>query len=268
MNERKLLIDGHVHFYPNYNFQIAIRDGITNMITAGEKMNPGESVTTVWMLTERWDCSFFKQLSANPAAYDFEGYRFENTEEDTAVKVIINEKQEHYIISGWQIVSSDGLEILGLALKEHITDRSLSTTDLIEAVNAADGIPVLNWAPGKWFFNRGKIVERILKNQEPGHFVVGDNPLRNVCWPKPKLMQYAADKGFSVIAGSDPLPFDGEEKYIGTYGIVAKTAFDPQKPSSSIRKLLRQSRQKLNIIGRRNGICEFISRETRIMLKK
>ncbi|MCK5738989.1 hypothetical protein KAH55_07405, partial [bacterium] len=82
------------------------------------------------------------------------------------------------------------------------------------------------------------------------------------------LMQYAADKGFSVIAGSDPLPFDGEEKDIGTYGFAAKAAFDPQKPSSSIRKLLQQARQKLEIIGSRNGLFEFISRETRIMLKK
>jgi hypothetical protein len=268
MKERTLLIDGHVHFYPNYNFQKGIANGIAKMAAAVKKINPGGPTTTVWMLTERWDCSFFEKLSANPDAYNFDIFRFENTGEDTAVRVIVDEKQEHYIISGWQIVSSDGLEILGLALEDHIPDRSLSTTDLIEAVNAANGIPVLNWAPGKWFFSRGKIVESILKNQNAGHFVVGDNPLRNICWPKPKLMRYAAEKGFSVIAGSDPLPFDGEEKYIGSYNFTMNGAFDREKPASSIRELLQQPRQKLAITGRRNGVFEFISRETRIMLKK
>ena len=267
MNKRMLLIDSHVHFYPNYDFQTGIRRGLANLAAAGKKSKLNGPVTTVWLLSERWDCNFFEQLRANPGVFDFDGFRFENTDEKEAVKVIIDENQEHYIISGWQIVSSDGLEVLGLALKDHIQDRSLSTSDLIDAVNAAGGVPVLNWAPGKWFFSRGKIVRKILKNRNPGEFIVGDNPLRNICWPEPKLMRYAAEKGFTVVAGSDPLPFDGEEKFIGTYGFSANAVFDPRRPAASIRELLRHPSQKCEIIGRRNDVFEFVVRETRIMLK-
>jgi hypothetical protein len=39
-------------------------------------------------------------------------------------------------------------------------------------------------------------------------------------------MRKAKQKGFKVIAGSDPLPIPGEEQLAGSYAIVADVDFD------------------------------------------
>ena len=108
----------------------------------------------------------------------------------------------------------EGLEILSLSSTLNLGDRENTIDDVIKSVIDSGGIPALNWAPGKWFFSRGKIVKRIIEKYPPKDLVIGDTTLRTSLWPMPKLMAAAQERGFKVIAGSDPLPFDGEEKYI------------------------------------------------------
>jgi len=110
--------------------------------------------------------------------------------------------------------------------------------DVINAVSDTGGVPVLSWAPGKWLFKRKYIVRELIDCFSPSQMLIGDTTLRPALWMEPSLMRRAAEKGFSVLAGSDPLPFIGEEKYLGIYGSIINGPFDIDKPISSIRKLL------------------------------
>ncbi len=232
------------------------------------RFSNSQKVITVWLLTERWDCNFFQQMYESPEKFSTEDIKITPSAEKEAIILERNGFTRNFIFAGRQLVSNDGLEVLSLATDYFVKDRTLPTAELIAEVNKAGGVPVLNWAPGKWFFNRGKIVRKILDSSQPTDFVVGDNPLRHVCWPKPGLMKYASKKNFKVIAGSDPLPFAGEEKYVGTYCFALKGEFDERLPVTSVRKLIKAQNTPVTILGKRNGLFIFASRETRIMMKK
>ncbi len=269
MAKRTLLLDGHVHLYPNYNLKTAFQLGIQNLRNHLKQaaVKTAGNPLTVWLLTERWDCNLFKQLAETSKKAAIGGYEIMATPEKEAI-LARSGKHEHLILAGRQLVSRDGLEVLALATSVTIKDRAFTTAELIQKVNAAKGVAILNWAPGKWFFKRGKIVQEIFEKFTPNEVLIGDNPLRHQFWPKPKLMQAAIAAGFKLIAGSDPLPFLKEEKYIGSYGFQVKSDFDAKHPVTSIRNLLLQPAVAAHLVGRRNNLFTFAYRETRIMLKK
>ncbi len=270
MQKCSLVLDGHVHVYPHYNLETAIQLGTSNLHSGLKNTNikGGKNVHTVWLLTERFDCNFFKTVYDSPQNHTINGYNFVPSAEKEALMIEQKGAITHFILAGRQVVSKDGLEVLALATAEFIKDREYTTEELIDKVNEVGGIPVLNWAPGKWFFQRGKIVAELIEKKKPEEFVIGDNPLRHSLWPEPALMKKAMNKGFKVIAGSDPLPFKGEERFIGSYGFHIQGKFDATKPATSIRQLVKNSQKTVEILGKRNDPFTFFYREARIMAKK
>jgi hypothetical protein len=73
-------------------------------------------------------------------------------------------------------------------------------------------------------------------------------------------MRRARKEGYSVAAGSDALPFPGEEKYLGTYASRIAGPFDPDRPRESFRRLLASPESFRGEVGRRCGIGESIHR--------
>jgi len=140
--------------------------------------------------------------------------------------------------------------------------------EIIQRVRANGGLPVLNWAPGKWFFGRGRVVAETLAACSPQELLIGDTTLRNTLWPVPRLMQRARQSGFRIIAGSDPLPFAGEERLVGSYGFTLTGDFSPEKPATSLLKLLSDSACQIDFIGKRNNPITFAKRQFKIMAGK
>jgi len=124
----------------------------------------------------------------------------------------------------------------------------------------ADGIPVLSWAPGKWFFERGKVVKTLIHQFGANQLLIGDTCLRPTIWGTPELAREATEKGLRTIAGSDPLPFPGEERLMGTYATTLQGSFDPAKPASSLRNILRSPDAVAALTGRRCGVFEVMRR--------
>lgn len=270
MSNCTLLIDAHVHLYPQYVLTRAYRHGAQNMMHAFRKKNHADPdhPVLVWLLTERSDCNILDSIKQNPDCFG-EDVLIHSLEDRKVVLVKHDGTPDLYILAGRQIVSSDGLEVLALCTDIQIQDRQRSTADLIDAVNGAGGVPVLNWAPGKWFFSRGKIVQNLIQQTDDlARFLIGDTPLRHTLWPQPGLMRTAVQKGFHLIAGSDPLPFPCEERMIGSYGAAVEGSFDPSKPVASILSLLKDARSDFRIIGWRNDPLTFAWREGRILRAK
>ena len=155
-----------------------------------------------------------------------------------------------YLLAGRQIIAAERIEVLALAMEISVPD-GLPAADTIERVLAAGGVPVLAWAPGKWWFARGRVIADLLRRFTPEQVLLGDTTLRPLGWGEPCLMRLARRRGYGVVAGADPLPFAGDERHMGTYGTWLPGELDPQRPVASAREALRQSRAGARLLGRR-----------------
>jgi len=268
-HKKTLLLDGHVHIYQHFDLVQAFEGGVNNLLRAAKKMKAASASTDtvpVLLLSERHDCNFFKQALESTLQQEHEGYSFHETDESESLMVKKGDTPYMYIIAGRQIVTCEGLEIISILTNLYIKDRSKTTHQVVNIVNENNGFPVINWAPGKWFFARGKVVESLIDTFDPSTLLLGDTTLRTTLWPLPQLMKKANGRGFKIIAGSDPLPFKKEEKIIGKYGFVLEGQFDENKPAASIRSLLKHGNEKLTLIGNRNDPLTFVKRQTKIMV--
>lgn len=266
MGKTTLAIDGHVHLYPVYDLKNAVDYGVRNLKDQSKKIS--SSIIPVWLLVERSDANFFDRIDQSPDQFKNDGVKFKRGNDAATIVVEKDNRVILYIFAGRQLVTKEGLEVLSLISNLNIPDRQQSIDDVIQAVKDSEGIPALNWAPGKWFFNRGKVIARQIQEKSTNEIFIGETTLRNTLWPEPKLVKKARKKGFPVIAGSDPLPFKGEEKCIGSFGFTIEGDFDLAKPARSLRDMMNSNRDSIKIIGHRNNVFKFASRQYKIMMEK
>jgi hypothetical protein len=81
-------------------------------------------------------------------------------------------------------------------------------------------------------------------------------------------MARARRAGFRVVAGSDPLPFPGEESLIGRYGVLCAGEFDEARPVAGAKRLLTDPAVPLRRAGRRCGPARVLLRLWRNRLAK
>lgn len=261
--QTKILVDGHVHLYPVYDYEKAIETGIDNLSTICSPQN----CTFVFLLTERSDCNFYRDVT-NGELTDNSNLVFSKNKQDQSLIVRLQKnEQQVYIIPGRQIVSSENLEVGALFTDYAVEDKRFSSEELVHNILGENGIPVLNWAPGKWFGKRGKLVEKLLTLYSPKQLWLGDTTMRTTLWPTPALMKKGIQKGFHVIAGSDPLPFRGEENMLGSYASLLQGPLDPERPAASLRALML-STSRVERAGRRSPLFPFLRRQFRIMYNK
>jgi len=257
----QLAIDAHVHLYPNFDLHTAFTGAINNFAAWRSPVNS----RSLLLLTERYDCQFFDRLESLASTI---GFLFQRLPQREAVRITNPDQQELFLFSGRQIVTRESLEVCALACSIQIPDRQTPALEVIRRVQETGGIPALNWAPGKWLFQRGKVVAHLLQACRPEELLIGDTSMRPTFWAMPWLMRRARRLGFRMIAGSDPLPFAGEEKNLGRYGCCLQAEWQDDQPVSSLRHALLHSSHELERRGRRSSSLEFFRRQSRIMREK
>jgi hypothetical protein len=269
MENAALAIDGHVHLYDGYDLREAVTKGIGNLIANTKQyMKDKSEIITIWFLVERADSNFFDQIWESPEKFNEGEITFDKGNDQLTIIAQKNKENVLYIFAGRQLVTREGLEVLSLISNLNIPDHQKTIDEVILDVKDSGGIPALNWAPGKWFFKRGKVIARQIEEKSPGDFFIGETTLRHTLWREPKLIKQARKKGFRIIAGSDPLPFKGEEKGIGNYGFILEGKFDFENPAQSLRDLLNHNEKDIRIIGKRNDVFTFARRQAKIMMEK
>jgi hypothetical protein len=249
----RVVADTHVHLYPFYDLGEAV-GGLCRRLGSfdGDSLRAG-------FLTERSDCRYLSDVREGKVASPVAGHEFRPGGEEGVVTLAEGEEVKLYLLAGSQIITGEGIEILALMCDARIRD-GLAADDAVAAVREAGGMPVLSWAPGKWLCERGKVVRRLLERSSPGELLVGDTAMRPTLTPEPPLMRRARREGYSVVAGSDALPFPGEEKYLGTYASRFAGPFDPDRPLASFRRLLADPGYFKGEVGERCGIGESMRR--------
>ena len=233
-----LIADTHVHLYPCYNLNYAFRCLSENLSRLAD-VN-GSKAVQIAVLTERHDCRFFAQLRDGQRQPDDPSVTIEESADPSCIAINCD-GTELYLFAGRQINTLERIEILALTVDFDIPD-GLQARDVINRILDQGGVPVVSWAPGKWLAKRGHVVRELIQDAGSGTLLVGDSTLRPVGWGVPSLMQNATRRGLSIIAGSDPLPFAGEERYMGRYGSHVDASFDVDAPVSSLRSALKEGR--------------------------
>lgn len=175
--------DCHVHFYNNYSPELFLESAKKNLGTGGILF-----FTHRFGVAPDWSSIYpgFETLNEGIARVD--GITF---------------------VSGYQIVTSEKIEILNLASSTVIKDGLKAKEVLLKV----DGVPVIPWSPGKWLGERGKIIKSLANDVYAGrilykHFLADFKPFKR------------------ILPGSDPLPRKGEERLVGRIGVVGEREID------------------------------------------
>jgi len=247
----RLIVDSHLHIYPCYDLRAAIDTLRLNLSKLDRK------AICIGILTEATGYNYYEKIKKNPQE------SFNPDVEISTLKnaILIREPgyPDLYLFPGRQIITNEKIEILCLMVDLNI-ENGLPAREVIDKIRLENGVPVLSWAPGKWFFKRGKIVRKLIDSGKSGSLLLGDTSLRPACWPKSTLMRRAGRKGIAVVCGSDPLPFGGEEQVMGRYGTFIDCEFDVNDPIDSLRNYLLQPGSGTAPAGKRGGLFFTLSR--------
>jgi hypothetical protein len=250
----RIVTDTHVHLYPCYDLGLAIRNLVENL----NRVAAGGAVCAAF-LAERADCCFFRDLRTGKIGAVSPGLAILPTMEENGLVLVENGQPRLYLFAGRQVATAERIEILALTVDAAVPD-GLSAEETVRRILAAGGVPVLSWAPGKWFFKRRKVVKALINGFGPGQILIGDTSLRPAVWPEPGLMRLARSKGLGVVAGSDPLPFAGEEGRMGSYVSVLDGPFSPDGPVISVRAVLKSAGPGAARVGRRGSLWDVLAR--------
>lgn len=239
-----VLADTHVHIYPfadlDRMFSLAVR-----RLTL-----PGNGTSTrALFLTERYDCSFFREMCEGKRSLP-PSWRAEPAADGLSACLTHSSGDVLWIVSGFQVVTSERVEVLTLATGHRIPDRLPLDETLVRARDAG-AVPVLSWAPGKWFGPRGRLLADRLGRESSEAFLLGDTSLRPIGWGTPALMKQAKQKGFRLLAGSDPLPVPGDERIVGSLATRFDLAWNASAPTETFRRALRDPGVSATTVGRR-----------------
>lgn len=278
-----IVADTHVHVYPDSRIGDTFRSGMENLLglatsyraqerstTAAEgQKNTGtnsDGMASVAFMAESFGCHYFCSLRERDRLPSVPSYAILATDDDEAVTIHKEGFPPLILVAGRQITTREGLEVLALTVASQMADGK-PIVEVISAVRAAGGIPVLSWAPGKWTFGRGRIVAELIEKGTPGEFLIGDTTLRPALMAEPSLMRRARHRGFKIVAGSDPLPIGGEETLVGSYGIACEAELDAQRPVSPLRRMLLDPSVPVAVLGDRSGLGRVLSRLVRHRVK-
>lgn len=244
----RLHLDAHAHIYPFYD--------VPRLLLAALDHMPRSAPTDLraLCLAERSDCSFFQALAQDEIRLPGDRWRIVAWDPAGAVKIRhLPDHRDLWILAGRQIVAAERIEICAFFRDEIIPDGR-PARETVRAILAAGGLPALDWAPGKWLFARGRLVRALVREFPPDQLVLIDTSLRPRLWPAPRLYAAARREGRALLAGSDPLPFPGEEIRAGSYfcSCVFPAPTDPAQIVAPFKRALAAGTLAIRFGGRRD----------------
>lgn len=262
-----IVADTHAHLYPCYNLKQAFRSALDNLERCNGELKfllgplaAQEKIMNMVFLTERSNCNFFYELQQSRVGELEPDFKCEALGR-TLLTVSSKEQEERllYLVAGRQVVSQERIEILALNTAEKIKDGYV-LEDALRAIVDAGAIPVLNWALGKWSGSRARHVRSLIEKASPEILLLGDVALHPEILGGNAILNAAEEKGYKVIYGSDPLPFAGEEKRIGSFCSYFQSIAPRLSADTDIRQLFLRPEFKPGCLGTPDGLLKSVYR--------
>jgi len=234
-----IIADTHVHLYSEHDTDRCLRSIFAGLCRLAARNAPAAHL--VAFLTEREGSHAYREL--RDAGRTPGGIPVEPGGNEHVLRVCMDDERPLLLYAGRQIVSAERVEVLALTADLDLPDGA-ATREVVDAVIASGAVPVLPWSPGKWMGARGEIV-RVLVGAYAEKLCVGDLTIRSEWLAEPGAMKLARDVGCSVLCGSDPLPFRGEEGRMARYGTRVSDV-DPHD-LGALRAALRDPEATANV---------------------
>ena len=167
-----------------------------------------------------------------------------------------SEPGELLVVCGSQVIAEPGLEVLALGTDRRI-EGGLGIERTLQSAQAAGAIPVLPWGFGKWTGRRKHRIRGAFTSPGVTGLWAGDNGGRLRLLPRPRLLDEAETLGHGVLPGTDPFPFGGDCRRVGSFGCLLEVELDPVRPWQSIRAALSQTPGSPQAYGRGAGVFAF-----------
>ncbi len=251
-----IVADTHLHLYPHYDLAVGVRECVARM----NRLVP--DAVCAGYLAERSDCRVYEALRTGRSGVFADDVTVEKLSDGRVLAIRAFGSEPLYLAPGRQIVTKERVELLGLTTDANIPD-GLPAETTIQRIREVGGIPVLAWAVGKWLFGRAGTVRSLLDRFGPDELLLGDSAMRPTIWPTPVLIRTARNRGYKVVAGTDPLPAHGEEHVMGRYATVMDLEFNDAHAIEDLRSALRLNLRDIRCVGKRSGPVTFLRRYLR-----
>ncbi|MEQ9823352.1 MAG: hypothetical protein ABQ298_03120 [Puniceicoccaceae bacterium] len=223
----KAIVDFHVHFYPQYGIESYLH-AFCNRTQPLLDVDDHQCLTLM-CLVERQGQYVFNQLESGHITLN-SPWQVAPLEPGRSLKISCRD-HTMILIAGRQFVTAERIEMLCLGVDLDQPD-GLNSEQLFASIQAAKGLPVVAWAPGKWMFKRRRVVQALLNHASPQQIALGDTSLRPRYFSGGTVFSKALRSGYVILPGSDPLPFSGESTKVGSYFGI--TDLNPDTPAASL----------------------------------
>jgi hypothetical protein len=224
------LVDGHVHFHECFSLTTFLESAANNFALASSHpvvgvlllahIGPGDPLQPIRNQFQRMVAEW---KVAEP--------------ESSSIVFSHPRKSPIVFIAGRQIVTREKLELLSLCSSKHLTEGQ-SLRESVDATFESEGVPVLPWGFGKWWFARGRALQTFLQRREAAKpYLLGDNGCR-LSLHRPSLLRASEDHGIPVLAGSDPLPLRSHVTRPASFGSIFQGQIDLKLPTVWMRAKL------------------------------
>ena len=252
-------IDGHVHFHSQAAVGPTLDAAAKNFRAAG---GPSEGWLGGILLTQASGERVFELLKPSTA---IAGWTLTAVQEEPETLIARQGSSSLAVICGRQVRSTEGLEVLALGTREVFRD-GLPFDQAVEAVRRSGALTVIPWGFGKWLGERGKRVKKTLDLLGTQGLFVGDNGSRLGLFGQPALVRASEQRGFRVLPGTDPFPFAGGYRKVGSFGFIAELNPAESAPWHGLRAWLMEQAVSPEPYGRASGPFEFVFNQVGIQV--
>ena len=194
-------------------------------------------------------------------------WRMEATVEPAVLRAVRDGGTAIWLVAGRQIATREDLEVLALGTTEKFPDGK-PIGESIEASDRLAAMTALPWGFGKWWGSRGRRIGELMRTARSKPLFLGDNGGRLALSRRPALLGEGERLGHRVLPGTDPLPFPGQEKKVGSFGIVLTDWDAGDRPLQRFVERLAQERSSPQKFGSLTGVVAFVKLQVGMQLRK
>ncbi len=250
-------VDGHVHFHRKELVGPTLDAAAANF---ARLRGTDSGLLGALLLSQTRTEKVFEQLTPGSSAG---GWRFAAVAGELQTLLATKGPASIAVVCGRQLRARAGLEVAAMGTTAEFPDgRELRES--VELVLAAGALAALPWGFGKWTGARLATVEQTLREVGAQQLAVGDNGVRLQLLPAAPLLRNSAGNGLRVLRGTDPFPFGGDHRRVGSFGFAAH--IDAAAPWRSLRAAIEGGQPSPPLFGRALGPVRFVAQQIGIQI--